>query len=99
MYDIPTLDLTQKQTRAHTRSPTNCSLRYHALRIGPFPDVYEWLTSSHLEKGDFTASLASAERANEIFVGWGRPYGHYARVLAGMDRRWVSMRFVACSYG
>lgn len=66
------------------RQPTT---RYHALRIGPFADVYEWLTASHLEKGDTTAALASAEKANEIFVGWGRPYGHYARVLAGMDRR------------
>lgn len=65
------------------------SPRYHALRIGPFADVYEWLTSSHLEKGDYTAALASAERANEIFVGWGRPYGHYARVLAGLNRRWA----------
>ncbi|CAN0342154.1 unnamed protein product, partial [Hapterophycus canaliculatus] len=62
-------------------------MKYHALRVGPFADVYEWLTASHLEKGDNTAALASAERANEIFVGWGRPYGHYARVLAKMDRR------------
>ncbi|CAB1096368.1 unnamed protein product [Ectocarpus sp. CCAP 1310/34] len=61
--------------------------KYLALRVGAFADVYEWLTASHLEKGDSTAALASAEKANEIFVGWGRPYGHYARVLAKMDRR------------
>eukprot|EP00904_Undaria_pinnatifida_P000652 jgi/Undpi1/10588/HiC_scaffold_29.g13038.m1 len=70
-------------------------MKYHALRIGPFADVYEWLTASHLEKGDYTAALASAERANEIFVGWGRPYGHYAKVLAGMDRREMEARDAA----
>ena len=72
----------------HTPPPPPDHNRYHALRIGPFADVYEWLTASHLEKGDYTAALASAEKANEIFVGWGRPYGHYARVLAGMNRRY-----------
>ncbi|CAM9275876.1 unnamed protein product [Scytosiphon promiscuus] len=73
----------------------NAKKRYHALRVGPFADVYEWLTASHLEKGDNTAALASAERANEIFVGWGRPYGHYSRVLSKMDRRDMEARDAA----
>ncbi|CAM9282964.1 unnamed protein product [Ascophyllum nodosum] len=70
-------------------------MKYHALRIGPFADVYEWLTASHLEREDYTSALASAERANEIFVGWGRPYGHYARVLDRMDRRGMEARDAA----
>ncbi|CAM9289188.1 unnamed protein product [Discosporangium mesarthrocarpum] len=61
-------------------------MRYNALRIGAFADVYEWLTAQHLDKGDVTAALSCAERANDLFVGWGRPYGYYARTLGSLGK-------------
>ena len=45
--------------------------KYLALRVGPFPDVYDRLCASHAE---VTTRLIAAEAANGKFVGWGRSF-------------------------
>ncbi|CAM9460067.1 unnamed protein product, partial [Phaeothamnion confervicola] len=69
--------------------------RYLLLRVGPFPDAYEWLVQQHISKGDELSALAAAERANELFRGWGRPYGSYARLLAAVGSRDMEARDAA----
>jgi hypothetical protein len=54
--------------------------RYQLLKVAAFPDIYKWLVSSHLSKSDNISALATAEKFNEVFLGWGHPYAHYAQV-------------------
>ncbi|CAM9818110.1 unnamed protein product [Chrysoparadoxa australica] len=69
--------------------------RYQALRNAPFPDIYEWLAQQHLEKGDVISALATCEKANETFTGWGAAYGFYARVLSQAGDRVLEARDAA----
>jgi hypothetical protein len=54
--------------------------RYQLLKVAAFPDIYKWLVNSHLSKSDNISALATAEKFNEVFLGWGHPYAHYAQV-------------------
>eukprot|EP00640_Fibrocapsa_japonica_P000072 CAMPEP_0113936164 /NCGR_PEP_ID=MMETSP1339-20121228/3130_1 /TAXON_ID=94617 /ORGANISM="Fibrocapsa japonica" /LENGTH=375 /DNA_ID=CAMNT_0000938533 /DNA_START=56 /DNA_END=1183 /DNA_ORIENTATION=+ /assembly_acc=CAM_ASM_000762 len=55
--------------------------KYLLLRVGPFPDVFEQLALDHRSKGSDQSALVAAERANEVFKGWARPYSFYASLL------------------
>jgi hypothetical protein len=69
--------------------------KYQLLRVGPFPDIYENLVQGHLAKSDIISALSAAEKANEVFQGWGRSYGFYARVLHSMGGRDAEARDAA----
>jgi len=42
--------------------------KYLAVKVGVFPDVYECIANSHMERGDGTAALIAAERSTKLQV-------------------------------
>jgi hypothetical protein len=69
--------------------------RFLFLKVGSFPDVYEFLTDFHLGKGDQASALVTAEKAYNTFNGWGQPYMEYCKLLRGMKGREQEMRDAA----
>lgn len=45
--------------------------RYLILRVAPFPDTYQALAQGHLERGDATSALITAEKVCEVFPEYG----------------------------
>lgn len=64
-------------------------------QVGAFPDVYEFLTDSHLGKGDQQSALVTSEKAYNVFKGWGQPYMQYCKLLQNMKGRELEMRDAA----
>lgn len=69
--------------------------RFLFLKVGSFPDVYEFLTNFHLEKGDQASALVTSEKAYNTFNGWGQPYMQYCKLLREMKGRELEMRDAA----
>ena len=69
--------------------------RFLFLKVGSFPDVFEFLTDFHLGKGDQASALVTAEKAYNTFNGWGQPYMEYCKLLRGMKGREQEMRDAA----
>ena len=42
--------------------------KYLAVKVGVFPDIYERIANSHVQRGDATAALIAAERATKLQV-------------------------------
>ncbi len=69
--------------------------RFLFLKVGQFPDVYEFLTEFHLGKNDQASALVTAEKAYNTFNGWGQPYMQYCKLLRSMKNREEEMRDAA----
>lgn len=54
---------------------------YFLLKVGVPSSFFEELVQGHLERGDETAAMVTAERACSIAPGWGRPHAVRAKLL------------------
>jgi len=61
--------------------------RYLLTKVGAFPDCYERISGSYLQKGDEVSALITCERAVSVFYGWGHPMSFHARTLASLSKR------------
>ena len=61
--------------------------KFVLLRVGPFPDLYQAMSSQHTAKGDESSALIAAEAANGKFNGFGSSYLSYARLLSTFPNR------------
>ena len=59
--------------------------KYILLRVGPFPDLYETMSNTHLSRGDEKSSLIAAEASNGKFGGFGSTFAFYAKLLASLS--------------
>lgn len=60
--------------------------KYLAVKVGVFPDVYEAIANSHMDRGDATAALIAAERSTKLQTGWGRPHLFQSRLYRVFGR-------------
>ena len=61
--------------------------KYCLLRVGPFPDLYQEMSMTHLTKGDESSSLIAAEAANGKFTGFASTFRFYAEMLNQFPNR------------
>lgn len=61
--------------------------KYCLLRVGPFPDLYQEMSLTHLSKGDESSSLIAAEAANGKFTGFASTFRFYAEMLNKFPNR------------
>jgi hypothetical protein len=55
-------------------------------KVGKFPDVMEGLARGHLEKGDVTSALVTAEWMCGHMPQWGYAPAMHANLLKDLDR-------------
>lgn len=60
--------------------------KYLAVKVGVFPDIYEFIANAHAERGDITAALIAAERSTKLQHGWGRPHVFQSRLYRRYGR-------------
>jgi hypothetical protein len=70
--------LYQPGDRARSGLPLNA---YLLLRVGESHSFFDELVDLHLERGDKTAALVTADRACRVAEGWGRPQASRALLL------------------
>lgn len=70
---------------------------YLIKQVGPFPDVCEALSQSHLARKDETSALVASEwyMRNNFFPGWARPYEYAAELMASLKSRGEEARDLA----
>ena len=61
--------------------------KYILLRVGPFPDLYEEMSSQHAARNDESSSLIAAEASNGKFTGFGSTFRFYAELLNSFPNR------------
>lgn len=44
--------------------------RFLFLKVGQFPDIYEFLTKHHMSRSDQQSALVTSEKAYSVFKGW-----------------------------
>jgi hypothetical protein len=61
--------------------------KYVLLRVGPFPDLYQSVSSQHLSKGDVQAALIAAESSSGKLTGFASTFLSYAKLLQSLPNR------------
>ncbi len=61
--------------------------KYVLLRVGPFPDLYEEMSTNHAARGDEASSIIAAEASNGKFTGFGSTFRFYAQLLNSLPQR------------
>jgi hypothetical protein len=69
--------------------------KYVLLRVGPFPDLYQNLSSQHLGKGDVQAALIAAESSSGKLPGFASTFLSYAKLLQSLPNRGEESRDAA----
>lgn len=60
--------------------------RYLLTKVGQFPDCFERLAQSFLNKNDEVSALVTCERAVAVFYGWGHPIMFHTHMLEKLGR-------------
>jgi hypothetical protein len=63
------------------------SAKFCLLRVGPFPDLYEEMSSQHSKRNDEPSSLIAAEASNSKFTGFASTFKFYAELLSSFPNR------------